>query len=81
MRKGIKLVWDRRRFFQHIPVGLGTALTVNYNPHLAWMMFLGFALYECLEEWRSHDLSFKDVQGWLTGIFMGLGLLYLLNLS
>jgi len=69
---------DTWRFWMHFPVGLFTALSWYYVDGIGWMLFAGFLAYEFIQEWRKHDLSYKDVIGWLAGLFIGTGIIWLI---
>ena len=60
-----KLDWER--FWIHLPLGIVCALLAYYLPVLGILAFVGFLIYEVIQDWRIHDLSFKDVLGFTSG--------------
>lgn len=61
----------------HIPLGLVTVLSWLVHPSLAYMLFLGFFLYEAMEDWRINDYSYIDIRGYLWGLTAGVVFLVL----
>ena len=65
-----------KRIILHIPVGLLLTWLTTFNPVLAVLFFLGFAMYELNEDYYLKDQAWKDVAGLLWGI--GFGSAYLI---
>lgn len=61
-------VKSRYRIMIHIPVGGITVYLLSVSVHLAWIMFIGFMLYELNEDWHREDNAWKDIKGYLWGL-------------
>ena len=58
---------DTKRLIQHIPPGMLAAFLVELSTSAGILYFLGFWLYEFLQEWKKNDRSYKDAIGFLDG--------------
>ena len=72
------------RAVMHIPVGLGVVaiiclpILLGFPSSLSFAFIvlglfagLSFLVYEVLQDWRKGDKSFKDVIGFVEGLFLG----------
>jgi len=66
---------DPKRFWMHLPLGVGITLGVLVSPVAAVMCFVSFIAYETLEDWRIGDHSYIDIAGYMAGACLGLGIL------
>jgi len=66
---------DPHRFWMHVPVGIGAVLAIIVSPVAAVMIFGAFLAYQFLEDWRIGDHSYIDVNGFSAGLFVGVGIL------
>ena len=70
-----------KRFLMHFPIGVLTGVVFNYDGYLALGLLFGFCFYEFIQDWRKRDNSYKDVIGFVVGLFVGgVGILIWLNL-
>ena len=65
---------DNKRLLQHIPPGIVSAVLCYELPLIGALSFVGFWLYEFIQEWRKADKSYKDCIGFLDG-FTGTAIL------
>lgn len=70
------LIWCWKRALLHFPVGVGTILVSHYAPEgmegaIILALVAGFVVYEIMEAMSLRDQAFKDIQGWLAGLFAG----------
>lgn len=63
------------RFWMHVPLGIVTMLAVLVSPVAAGLLTATFLAYETLEDWRLHDWSYIDVEGYMAGLVVGIGIL------
>jgi hypothetical protein len=68
---------DWERFWMHVPHGIGIGFFTLAHPALGIGFLVVVCFYQLIEEWRIHDLSYKDVAGYGGGIPAG-SLLWLL---
>jgi len=66
------------RIALHIPVGIATALLVLSHWAVAIIFGAGFLAYELSEENVITDDAYKDIRGWLWGLFIGGIILWLI---
>jgi hypothetical protein len=78
--KKLNTFWsDRWRFVMHFPIGVITAFSWYYIGGIAWMLLAGFLAYEFIQDFGGkHDSSYKDIIGWLAGLFIGAGIIWLM---
>ena len=62
---------DLRRVFLHIPVGLANVFLCSLHWSLAFVFGFGFVVYELAQDSVVGDDAFKDIKGWLWGMFIG----------
>lgn len=72
---------DPKRFWMHIPVGIGVTLGTLVSPEGAAFLLALFIVYEVLEDWRIGDHSYIDVAGAMFGSGVGLGILAVVALT
>ncbi len=65
---------DTKRLLMHIPPGIIAAFLCYTLPLLGVCAFMGFWLYEFIQEWRKADKSYKDCIGFLDG-FTGMAII------
>lgn len=74
------------RALLHFPVGLMAILIMAYVKPLLVGVSIGclggfsFLVYEAMNDWRKEDWSYKDVIGFVAGIYFGGFLIWLVNI-
>lgn len=74
---------DWIRAAEHTPHGVAVVFIMAYiQPQelgiaIGVMAGLSFLFYQIMQDWRKGDKSFKDVVGFVAGIFIGAGIVYL----
>ena len=74
------------RAAMHFPVGVLAVLIMAFvNPPnlgiaIGLLGALAFLVYEIMQDWRKHDKSYKDVIGFVAGIYSGAILIWLLEM-
>lgn len=68
--------WGRMAL--HIPVGVAMSLLVIANPVISALFGIGFLVYEVSENFDEHDKAYPDIAGFLWGIALGAGIVWLL---
>lgn len=58
---------DIWRALAHVPVGALAAWLCGTSPKLGIPFFVGFLVYEVVEDWRIKDRGYKDIFGFLCG--------------
>ena len=71
--------FDLGRAALHFPVGLFVAWFTTFNVTAAWLLGIGFLVYELAEDFRIKDSGFLDICGYLFGLGVGAAILHLLG--
>ena len=60
-------IYDIRRALLHAPVGVLAAWLCFSLSAIGTPFFIGFLVYEIVEDWRIKDRGYKDILGFLWG--------------
>jgi len=73
--KKLGVIWDDRRFWMHVPIGVAIVILALYVHWIAsFSMTWLFTFYELSEDWKLKDGAWIDIQGGIGGIlFTGIG--------
>lgn len=72
--KKLGIIWDDKRFWMHVPIGIAIVILALYVHWIAsFSMTFLFGLYEVTEDMKLKDGAWIDIQGALGGILIAGG--------